>query len=65
MILRSYDLGLGSLWIGDVFNAYEAIKEYFDKPWRLSGAIALGYPAESDARVPSRVPVSEVAEFYK
>jgi len=62
MLLRAHDLGLGSLWIGDVHYAYEAIRGYFGKDWKLSGAVILGYP---DGEPPSirRKTVDQVAEF--
>ncbi len=60
--LRAYDLGLGSLWIGDVFYAYEETREYFGKEWKLSGAITLGYPA-SEGQVPRKKNLDEVTEF--
>jgi len=62
--LRAYDLGLGSLWIGDVFYAYEATRNYFDKEWKLAGAIALGYPA-SAGKIPQKKTLSEIAEFLE
>ena len=62
MLLRAYDLGLGSLWIGDVFYAYDAIREYFKKGWKLSGAVSLGY-ADDGAHTFQRKNVDEVAEF--
>ncbi len=62
--LRAHDLGLGSLWIGDVYHAYEETREYFDKPWKLSGAIALGYPSK-EGRVPEKKTLDEVAEFLE
>jgi nitroreductase len=62
--LRAYDLGLGSLWIGDVFYAYEEIRRYFGKDWKLSGAIALGYPID-EGKVPNKKTLDEVAEFLE
>ena len=62
MLLRAYDLGLGSLWIGDVYYAYEAIRGYFGKEWKLSGAVSLGYPGGGVAGF-KRKTVDEVAEF--
>ena len=62
LLLRAHDLGLGSLWIADVFYAPEAIKEHLGKPWRLTAAVALGYP-DMEGRVPPKMGVSEVAEF--
>lgn len=62
MLLRATDLGLGSLWIGDVYSVYEGIRAYFKKHWKLSGAIALGYPAEA-GRDFRRKTVDEVTEW--
>ena len=62
ILLRAYDLGLGSLWIADVFYAPEAIVEHLGKPWRLTAAVAIGYPDEV-GRIPRKMGVPEVAEF--
>jgi nitroreductase len=61
--LRAFDLGLGSLWIGDVFYAYEETRNYFDKKWKLSGAVALGYPVTM-GKIPKKKSLLEVAEFF-
>lgn len=62
MLLRAYDLGLGSLWIGDVYYAYDAVRRYFGKRWKLSGAVSLGY-ADGEGASFKRKTVDEVAEF--
>ncbi len=63
--LRAYDLGLGSLWIGDVFYAYPETVGYFGKEkWKLSGAISLGYPA-AEGTIPKKKTLGEVAEFLE
>jgi nitroreductase len=62
LLLKAHALGLGTCWIGDIFYAYDAIMDYFKKPWKLMAAITLGWP---DMR-PSprlRLTVDEVAEF--
>ena len=66
MLLKAYSLGLGSLWIGDIFFTVEALEQHLGKPWKLLAAVALGYPAH----VPKgpwdgkpRKTVDEVAEF--
>ena len=64
MLLRAYDLGLGSLWVGDVYIAYEAIRGYFGKEWKLSGAVSLGYPDSVGASF-KRKTVDQVAEFLR
>jgi len=63
MLLRAHDLGLGSLWIGDVYYAYNAIRGYFGKPWKLSGAVSLGY-ADGEGAGFKRKTVDEIAEFF-
>ncbi|MCJ7730995.1 nitroreductase family protein [Candidatus Bathyarchaeota archaeon] len=62
--LRAYDLGLGSLWIGDIYYAYEETRRYFGKDWKLSGSVALGYPA-TEGKVPKKKSLDEVAEFLE
>lgn len=62
ILLRAYDLGLGSLWIGDVYYTYDGIIEYFSKPWKLSGAIILGY-SNDDAKIPPKKSLDEVTEI--
>jgi len=62
--LRAHDLGLGSLWIGDVFYAYEETRMYFGKDWKLSGAVTLGYAA-TGGKVPKKKSLDEVAEFLE
>lgn len=62
--LRAYDLGLGSLWIGDVFYAYEETRRYFNKDWKLSGAVALGYPA-TEGKIPKKNTIEKVVAFLE
>jgi len=66
MLLKAYSLGLGSLWIGDIFFTIGALEQHLGKPWKLLAAVTLGYPAH----VPKgpwngspRKTVDEVAEF--
>jgi nitroreductase len=62
MLLKAYSLRLGTLWIGDIFYAQDALKHYLSKPWRLTAAVALGWPAEAPKPRPRKT-VDEVAEF--
>ena len=64
MLLRAHDLGLGSLWIGDIYYDIEGLEEHLGKPWKLMAAITLGYPAE-EGRVPKKMSLDEVAEFLE
>ena len=51
MLLAALDLGIGSLWIGDVFYAYGELGTWLGEESQMIAAVALGYPAESpDAR---------------
>jgi len=62
LILAVTDMGLGSLWICDVFSAYEELMDWLGEPGEMIAAVALGWPAESpDAR--SRKPMAEVVRF--
>ncbi|HML03644.1 MAG TPA: nitroreductase family protein [Candidatus Bathyarchaeia archaeon] len=62
ILLKAYSIGLGTLWIGDVFYAQDALEHYFDKHWKLTAAVALGWPAETPPPRPRKT-IDEVAEF--
>jgi len=62
MLLKAYDIGLGSLWICDIYYAAEALTEHLRKAWKLVAAVTLGWPAETP-QPKSRRPVDEVSEF--
>ncbi len=62
MLLAALDLGLGSLWICDVFYAYEELRSWLDEPGQMIAAVAFGYAAESPAARP-RKPVHEVTRW--
>jgi len=47
MLLAATDLGLGSLWICDVFFAYEQLTNWLNTNDQLVAAVSLGYPAEA------------------
>jgi len=60
MLLAAQDLGIGSLWMCDVFYAYEELSAWLGAEGEMIAAVALGYPNESPAARPRR-PVGEVA----
>lgn len=62
MLLKAYALGLGTVWIGDIFYTLDALKKHLGKPWKLMAAVALGWPAHTPEPRP-RKSVDEVAEF--
>lgn len=50
MILKATELGIGSLWICDIFSSYQQICEQYCKNGQLIAAVALGYPIETRGR---------------
>jgi nitroreductase len=62
MLLKAYALGLGTVWIGDIYYTLEALKRHLGKPWKLMAAVAIGWPAHIPEPRP-RKSVDEVAEF--
>ena len=62
MLLAAQDLGIGSLWICDVFYAYEDLRNWLGEEGQMIAAVSLGYADESPPARP-RKPVSEVARW--
>lgn len=62
MSLMAVELGLGSLWICDVYFAYRELCEWLDTDNQLVAAISLGYPDEEPSRRP-RLQLSDVTEW--
>jgi len=62
MLLKAYSLGLGTVWIGDIFYATKRLIKQLNKPWKLIAAIALGWPATVPNPRPRKA-VDEVTEF--
>lgn len=59
MLLAARDLGIGSLWICDVFYAYEELCNWLGEDCQMVAAVSFGYADENpDAR--PRKPLSEV-----
>jgi nitroreductase len=59
MLLAALDLGLGSLWICDVFYAYEELCDWLGEKGEMIAAVSFGYPDESPQARP-RKPLSEL-----
>ena len=62
LLLKAHALGLGTCWIGDIFYTYEAIMDYFKKPWKLLAAITLGWSDMNPGKRP-RLSIDDVSEF--
>jgi nitroreductase len=55
MLLAAQDLGLGSLWIADVFYAYGKLCEWLGREGQMMvAAVSFGYPDESPAARPRK-----------
>ena len=65
MLLMAYSMGLGSLWINDVYYVVSELEEYFGTGWELVAGVSFGYPDESEMNKnsPSKLSVDEVTEF--
>jgi len=62
MLLKAYSLGLGSLWIGDIYYAVDALTRHLGKSWELVAAVTLGWPAATP-KPHVKMTVEEVTEF--
>ena len=62
MLLAAQELGLGSLWICDVFYAYEELCAWLGEEGEMIAALSFGYADESPG-ARSRKPVEEVTRF--
>jgi len=63
MLLSAISFGLGSLWICDIFYAYEEFCDWFGEKGQLIAAVSLGYPDQEPAPRPRRT-VDEVTVFF-
>lgn len=62
MLLAAVDLGLGSLWICDVFMAYDELCEWLGEAYQMVAAVSFGYADESPNARP-RKPLDEVTTW--
>ena len=62
MLLAALDLGIGSLWICDVFYAYEELCNWLDEERQMIAAVSFGYPDE-DPEARNRKSVDEVTKW--
>lgn len=54
MLITAEEKGLGSLWICDIFFAYEELCQWVNTNGELIAAVALGVPAETPAARPRK-----------
>lgn len=62
MLLAATDLGLGSLWICDVFFGYEELCDWLGEKGQMIAAVSLGY-SDQKPRPRPRKPVDEVTVY--
>jgi len=62
ILLAACELGLGTLWICDVFYAYQELVTWLGETHQMIAAVALGYPDESPAARP-RKSINEVTRW--
>jgi nitroreductase len=62
MLLAAHELGVGSLWIADVFVAPDLLGDFCGQPYEMVAAVSFGYADEQPAARP-RKPVSEVTTW--
>jgi F420 biosynthesis protein FbiB-like protein len=63
MLLAAQELGLGTLWMCDVWSASAQLEAWLGEPGELVAAVAIGYPAEQPPARPRRPP-SEVVRWF-
>lgn len=63
MLLAAHGLGLGAVWLGEILNQKEEVRQllHAPEPLELMAVIAIGYPAGDNGAVSSRRALSEIA----
>lgn len=60
--LTATTLGLSSLWIGDIYFAYDELRSWLRRDEELAAALALGYADEQPPARP-RLPINAMVEW--
>jgi nitroreductase len=63
-LLAAVELDLGTLWICDVFYAYDELRQLLGRQDQMIAAIAIGYPDESP-EPRSRKPIEEIVTWVE
>jgi len=63
MLLAAQAMGLGTLWMCDVWSAYQQLEAWLGESGELVAAVALGFPDEQPTARPRR-PLSEVVRWF-
>jgi nitroreductase len=62
MVLAAQGLGIGSLWICDVFYAYEELRQWLGEEGQMIAAVSFGYADEHPAARP-RKPIEQAVRW--
>ena len=62
MLLAATELGLGSLWMADVWEAYPEINSWLETDDQLVSAVSFGHPDVSPP-VPQRKPMGDIVRW--
>jgi len=62
MLLAATEKGIGSLWICDIYFAYDELCAWLNVEGELLAAVALGYPAENPKERPRKA-LADVVEW--
>ena len=63
MLLSAQELGIGTLWICDVFYAYKELCEWLGETHEMIAAVSFGYPDEQPNARP-RKPLEEITKWF-
>ncbi|MHA1210911.1 MAG: nitroreductase family protein [Candidatus Heimdallarchaeota archaeon] len=63
MLLRAFDLGLGSLWICDILYIEQEVKDYLNTDLEIVAALTFGYSAASP-KEPTKKSVEELSTWH-
>lgn len=63
MALAAADLGIGSLWIGNILFAYDELTKWLDEPGEMILAMSFSYSAQSSTRQMPRKKWDDVVEI--
>ena len=64
LLLEAESMGLGTLWIGNTFIAYEEIVAALEIQGQLLGAVAVGWPDEAPEPRPRKA-MEEIVDFLQ
>lgn len=62
MLLTAHGMGLGAVWLGEILNQKDEVRDILDAPGSLElmAVVAIGYPAAGSSRSSGRREISEI-----